>query len=281
MVSKTPAKKAPAKKAAPRPFHLRFDITVGVQETQTRFVNRITNLVFENYVDLKPERALQANWSMANGLGEKYASFKTFKDYSRGDFLRTLECIELAFGSLKSDEERTSFGYALQHAMSFSESDIGIAWEKGKFRRSGSSLLDASLVNDPLGLTTQPKFKSVREPFVKALTHLLEGERRHELYSDAVTDAYEALEACAKVCTGRESKDLSSNAESYIAQIKVSAAFKEVLRTNIKTYIQFANVYRHADKPDGERAPPKKAEAEAFVYYTGLFIRLGVNGGEG
>lgn len=242
-------------------------------DAHKRFINRVNNLVFENFIEADEDRKRQAYWRVANMLGEKYESYNDFKEVSQNKFLRALQCIEAAYSSLdKTDSDH--FELALKYAMSLCEIDLGVAWEKGHFRRSGSTLLDAAVVNDPLGTLSESKYVVIREPLIKALTHLLEAERRQELYADAVTDAYEALEACSKVVTGRTAKDLSANSDSLIAGLPVSAAAKELYRTQLKAYISYGNLYRHAKAVDQQRTPPTKHEAEAFIYQTGVFIRL-------
>jgi hypothetical protein len=258
----------------PQPFHLRFDISVGVQDAHSRFLNRVDNLLFKNFIESDAHRKEQAYWRIANVLGEQYKSYNDFKYYAKGQFLRCLQCIEAAYESLNSPESKTRFEFSLSHIFSLSEIDLGVAWERGRFRRSGSALLDEALVNDPLGTLSDTRFASAREPLLKALTHLLEGERRPELFADVITDCYESLEACAKIVTGRKDNDLSANAEFLISQVPVSPNLKDALKAQLKAYIAYGNTYRHAKKPDDHRSLPTKTEAEAFVYETGLFIRL-------
>lgn len=95
-------------------------------------------------------------------------------------------------------------------------------------------------------------------------------EKRPELLSDVITDAYEALEALAKIVTGRESKDLSGNAELFIKKLGVSENYKKML----KEYISLANEFRHAAQEGKEKPKLTIPEVESFIYLTGLFIRL-------
>lgn len=273
MATKPRPKKPVARPPEPPPFHIRFEIALPEHDIHKRFINRVNNLVFENFIEADESRSVQAYWRISNVLGDEYKSYNDFKVLSQGKFLRALQCIEAACASLNV-QDRKLFDAALIYAISLSEVDLGVAWEAGHFRRSGSSLLDSEVVNDPLGTLSDPKYAVVREPLVKALTHLLEAERRDELYSDAVTDAYEALEACAKVITGRLGKDLSANADSLISLLPVSSAARDAYRTQLKAYITYGNLYRHAKASTEQRSPPTKHEAEAFIYQTGIFIRL-------
>lgn len=83
---------------------------------------------------------------------------------------------------------------------------------------------------------------------------------------------YEALEALAKIVTGRD-KDLSANAEVFISAVKVSEGYKRVL----KEYIDYANkMGRHAGEKGQAKPSLSRKEVESFVYLTGLFIRVAV-----
>jgi len=100
---------------------------------------------------------------------------------------------------------------------------------------------------------------------------LLDVQKRPEMLTDTVTDTYEALEAMAKVVTGKD-KDLSGNKELFLSKLGLGSHHKNML----SDYIEYANQYRHAAKPGEKREPPKPAEVEAFVYATGMFIRLAI-----
>lgn len=111
--------------------------------------------------------------------------------------------------------------------------------------------------------------QTVLEPFEKALRHFLEGQKRPELYADAITDAYEALEALARIVTGK-TRDLSAIQEEFLSKLRGKDFHRKLLRA----YIEYGCHYRHAETEDTPRPRPSAAEAEFFVYQTGLFIRL-------
>lgn len=92
------------------------------------------------------------------------------------------------------------------------------------------------------------------------------------LLADVVTDMYESVEALSKIVTGRDSKDLSANAELFVRSINASAHYKQIL----KDYISYANEFRHAAKQGAVRPQLSPREVESFVYLTGVFIRLAV-----
>ena len=83
---------------------------------------------------------------------------------------------------------------------------------------------------------------------------------------------YEALEAMSQVVTGRTDKDLSANRELFVSELGLSDYFKKMLHD----YIKYANDFRHATNPNRNRGQPKRKEVEAFVYSTGVFLRLSI-----
>ena len=101
----------------------------------------------------------------------------------------------------------------------------------------------------------------------------MESIKRPELLSYTVTDMYEALEALAKVITNKPNSDLAATREKFIKQIGLSDYYKKMLRD----YISYANEYRHAPEPGKDRPIPSPKEVEAFIYTTGLFIRLAIS----
>ena len=82
---------------------------------------------------------------------------------------------------------------------------------------------------------------------------------------------YEALEKMARI-TNSNNKTLGSNAEQFIVNLGLSEHYK----TMLTEYTKYAHEFRHAVEQGKERVPPLLNEVEAFVYTTGLFIRLAI-----
>ena len=100
----------------------------------------------------------------------------------------------------------------------------------------------------------------------------MEAQNRPDRLADVVTDMYEALEGLAKIVTGKPKKDLSANAERFISEVNASQHYKTLLRN----YIIYGNEFRHAEREGKPRPPLSEPEVEAFIYLTGLFIRLAI-----
>jgi len=125
-------------------------------------------------------------------------------------------------------------------------------------------------VNAPLAWLRRQGYESVVAPFEKSLRHLLGAQRQPEFLADVVTDSYEALEALAKIVTGRQDKDLTANKELFISKVNASVSYKRLLGD----YIEYANAFRHAAAEGKPKPQVAYTEVENFVYLTGAFVRL-------
>jgi len=263
------------------PFHLRFNIDVPLEEARENFINRILN-------DINSEFPLLEDWGedeydytgwtdinryVAHKLGKRYTKY-SFVEYADTDkfleFLRALEALYEAFYQLYTDGRPAMISRMINNALQKSEVDLGVEWQNGRFLPSGARLLDEALVNDNLRWLSKPKYTSVREAFEKGLHHLAEAANKPEGFNDTVTEMHKALEALARVVLGND-KGLSANREAFVDKLNLSDYYKRML----KDYIEYANkLSRHAPKLGATRARLLPSEVEAFVYATGLFIRL-------
>lgn len=257
-------------------FHSRFNIEVDRKTVETNFVNRILNLISSSYPYLKRVSTFQHNarrdpqlLAVANCLGVQYKDETNFSDYIRGDFLRCLMALEAIYSTLEQ-YDASEFTKQLDSIISQSEADLGVRWKNGNFLPSGAKLLDEALVNANLDWLSAPRYHNVLTPFQKGLSEFLQGKRDSNKFIDAVRDMYEALEAMANVITGKKSKDLSANRELFVSKLGLSPYYAKML----SDYIDYACKFRHALEVGSPRTPPPLQEAEAFIYITGLFLRL-------
>jgi hypothetical protein len=264
------------------PFHQRFNIEVGLETAKQRFVNRILNAIDSEMDGLATEHKYPYRYKeemiyVANVLGEEASGANPFKYYTGTDFNKLLLCLEALYAALKeyksfsSEWEIKDLDRIIRWALSISEVDLNVEWDNGIFKKRGAELLDNQLVREPMQWLADTKYESVLAPFRKGLTHYLEANINQEKLADTVTDMYEALEAMAKVVTGKD-RDLSANREKFISLLHLSDHY----RTMLGNYIEYANQYRHAVKKGEKRKPPLQNEVEAFFYTTGLFIRLAI-----
>jgi len=156
-------------------------------------------------------------------------------------------------------------------AISLTEMDLGIRFDsnKGVFKQSGAKLLDERLVNEELRWLSENQYTKVYEPFEKGLRFLLEARNDSIKLQDVVTDLYEALEAFARIVCQKPKRRLGQLVDIFINELNLNQSYKKIL----KEYIDYACKFRH---PEDDRPDYDYAEVEAFVYLTGLFIRLGI-----
>jgi hypothetical protein len=113
----------------------------------------------------------------------------------------------------------------------------------------------------------------VLTPFSRGLANLLQGEKEPARLSAAVTDAYESLEAMAKIVT-KSDVDLSANRERFIKQLPVSPEYRKLL----KEYVDYGCRFRHAASDNRPKPNASTKEVESFVYLTGLLLRIAMPG---
>lgn len=191
------------------------------------------------------------------------------------DFSKCLDMTEAVHTGLENQRFSpgtvAGFVEGVATALQNSESDLEISWDGKIFTRRGAKLLDEKLVNEPLEWLRDPKYRNVIIPFEKGLKHWMEGQKNPARYGDVITDVYEALEALAKSVTGRDA-DLSANREKFAATLGLPEAYKKML----KEYIDFGCEYRHSPETSKPRTYPSERDTEAFIYMTGVFLRLAV-----
>ena len=264
----------------PLSFNRRFNVEVDLEAAKQRFINRLFNLIDEDFLGFtrKPcalSEYVEAFKHVAYKLGIRYDGNNTLGYYAGDDFLHILWAIEALFEAFQMQQNYANsadrLSKIIELVISESEIDLGIQWRSGVFHPSGAKLMDEELVNEPLKWLADPKYANVLAPFEKGLRHLLESQKQPEKLSDTITDMYEALEAIAKVVTGKD-EDISGNREAFISDLKLSNCYGKMLRD----YIEYANQYRHGTGQHVVRGSPLPNEVEAFVYTTGLFIRLAI-----
>ncbi len=267
------------------PFNQRFNIEVPNEKVTQRFLNRVSNKVFksdfywwvfEEKEDEDEEGGVSLKhkimWELANTLGKTFDYSYDWNYYISGDFHTCLQTLEIIYRELPKDAQKEVLDEIIKEIISLSEVDLGVRWREGVFLQSGAKLLDEALINEPLQWLSDPRYRNVLAPFKKGLSHFLEANKQPERLADTITDMYEALEAMAKVVTSRPGRDLSGNRELFVRRLGLTDYYKKML----KDYISYANEFRHAVEEGKQRVPPLPQEVEAFIYTTGLFIRLAI-----
>ncbi len=192
------------------------------------------------------------------------------------DFYRMLDMLERLFASLPKENLTgrqltvSSLNEQITQELEDIDIDIGINFKDGIFYPKGARLLDNKLVNDPLDWLKNNGLSNIYEPFNKALYHLLRSHKDKRFLEDAVTDAYDALEAIAKEVCGTDKK-FDDIRELFVSKIKTSQKFKDIT----KDMSMYAHLFRHGASKTKPKPKPTVAEVETFIYIVGILIRLG------
>jgi hypothetical protein len=253
-------------------FYERFDLNIGLEEAQQRFVNRVYNEIYGSFLySFSNDDRFALMRAMATGIGVRFRSGAPLDRVIGLDFLTNLKAIESLYESTPA-RNRPVITERIQRFLSESEVDLDVEWRDGKFWRKGAALLDQKLANDVLHWLRDSRYETVLKPYEKGLRHMMEAHVRKDNLFDVITDMYEAVEALAKIVTDRHGKDLSANVELFVSKVNGSNEYKALLRH----YIEYANNFRHAATERKPKPPVNEREVESFVYLTGVFIRLAI-----
>ena len=264
-------------------------------EAQKRFLNRISVSILRWLQNNKGRTFYDENfiWWISEQLGESwgervrereygdgYWSDVTMETMTKGDFYQTLSVIEKAYQYLVEDKpgqiydrygfhgqeeliNLRNFNERMNRVILLSETDLGIFWKEGKFYLSGAKELDEALVSDALEwLITHPE---TRKQFLVALDHYKKSLQSKPAGKDAITNSYTSVETLAREIL-KNDRSFDKNSDQLVEKLGLSKEYKNI----IHYYKQLANEYgsRHAG------SDPNHKEVEAFVYFTGLLLRL-------
>lgn len=255
-------------------FIRRFNIPFNdIPDAQERFIQRIDADIFnwfESEYYYKPDFIKWLSLELGEGWHNKIRCHYPQSLYSpkleeicEKDFHKTLlvlELIHLYFVKLRQSVSLVILERKIEHILDISETDIGIFWKDGKFYKSGVEYLDQGLIIDTLDYLND--FPDEKIDFKNALK-AYENNRT----GDAVGDCYNVIEGLARKLLGN-STVLDGNVENILRKLQVDQNWKSLL----KSYISYANDFkRHASDKRHSIDPD---EVEAFLYLTGLIVRL-------
>ena len=258
----------------------RFNKIFGIQETlpvvQSRFVQRINQTAFHNidkmfFVHYKVIFEQVCYWLGVNAIDRiSIANINSFgrqldipplRSLTNDEFIPTLQVLVLLHQYYDGHpKEQKEISDSVADALSSAAIDLGVKWNDGMFYPSGANELDEKLVEEPLEWLAD--FPAERIDYMKALT----GYTNNRL-DEVVGNCYLTIEGLARNVLNN-GKVLENNRDELIAKIGLSQEWKSLL----KNFVNYANEFRrHASE---NRHNIKPAEAEAFLYMTGLLVRL-------
>lgn len=205
-------------------------------------------------------------------LGEKYmGSF--IRHLQKTDINATIILCKAFFDALaiKSKEYRlddigiiTNFEQRIKQAMNQSRLDLGFGYENRNFYRKGVDEFDKPLLLEPL-VWLEP-YANAKRYFSEALNDYLQRE-----YPDVITKCYSAVESIVKtICDSN--KTLDHLVPDLLKRLELPEHWKAIL----VNYCKYAHEYasRHGKKESGKEVEVSPKDVEAYLYFTGLIIRL-------
>ncbi len=262
-------------------FNEAFGLEESIEEERKRFVQRVNQAIFHEIDTDKSdifdyhtlfklicfELGVNAHDFPERKLGEIMYEFylpATIRTLTKNDFTKTLRVLCILYPRIeyKSNNEmgRSWLSNTIETALSRCSCDIGIRWKEGFFYPAGAEELDKPLIEETL--TWLKQYPNERKDYRTALQNYLEGTS----LSDVISNCYSAVEGVAREVLGNE-RTLDNNKDELLSKINLSDGWKSLLAN----YINYAHDYRHASS---ERHDVTTQEAEAYLYMTGLIIRL-------
>jgi hypothetical protein len=261
-------------------FASRFNINIDVTSAQNVFTQRAITLLKEKLHEMDINIPLP-HWERfyltraAYALGRLYQGNVSLEGMVLNNFMDTMKVLESLYNyALERNEAEKARDIAEIITRIIRDSDIGlgITWRNGVFIKEGAKLLDEKLIDEPYQWLSSPEYNNVLVPFKKGIDDFLSATNHPERLVDVVRDMYVALEKMARIVCNNEN-NLGANTEQFVIKLQLSAYYESMLRK----HTEYAHTFRHADKGEGITLMPQPNEVEAFVYTTGLFIRLAIH----
>lgn len=262
-------------------FNQQFGLSEGLDEEKKAFVNRINQTVLnsiESEYDygkifrfLCYQLGVNADDRIRAASRYSYGDERipSLRSLTGDDFLQTLKILVTLY-RFYDDKDRYNYEQDLNKiealvkvALANSNLDLGISWKKGMFFKSGVEILDEKLIEEPLDWIDE--FPSTKEDYKKALSSLLKKD-----YPGVVDHCYLSFEGLVRSLL-KNNKTLDNNKQELLKKLELSQQWKSFL----DKFTDYANEFkRHASK---NRDKIKPLEVEAFLYLTGLLIRLTIS----
>jgi len=259
----------------------RFNKIFGIQDSEEdekkRFVQRINQTAIETVEGLTYPVSYEKIFnnicyrlgvnaddriSRANHMSFGYEThIPSLRSLTNDEFLPTLKVLVLLYKFFEdNNEQQKKISVWIEFALSNATIDLGIRWRNGMFYPSGAKLLDEKLIEDPFDWLQD--YPDEKKDFLKALSCYSAND-----YGGVIINDYLVVEGLARKILNN-SKTLDNNKEEMMKKVGLSQQWKALLNN----YITYANDYkRHASE---NRHSIKPTEAEAFLYFTGLIVRL-------
>ncbi len=261
-------------------FYKAFGINETIEKEQARFVQRINQTIFKSIqkeetssYDEKFEYGnvftticywlgVNADDRISKATGFSYTKvIPKLRSLTDDNFIETIKILTLLCNYFDKKQKTKDLIFKwIKIAFQNAAIDLEIAWENGRFVPRGAEILDEKLLTEPF--MWLDKYPDEKKDFEKAVTCFLEKKM-----DQVIINCYLTIEGLARTVLGNN-KVLDNNRDDLVKTIGVSQDWKSIL----SNFIKYANEFkRHASK---NRHDINVSEVEAFLYLTGLLVRL-------
>lgn len=254
----------------------RLGLEASLEEEQGKFINRML-LIFKEidsnhllYTGGVDNDLLELLNEISFILGEK-------REYRLTNLLtvsRTIEkviiILEAVLSTLKEVpafmEDYSYLQQRIVDSLNLSVIDLGIHFHNDKFYKKGAQELDERLLLEPLEWLA--KYPKAKEYFSGALTEMLKND-----FPDAITKAYSSLESIVKTVLGNN-KNLKDSISELLKSLDLPTQWGNIIFNFCSYAHDFSSRHGKSEKRKGAQEKIEMEIAEAYIYFTGLVIRL-------
>lgn len=256
-------------------FNKLFGVNDTIERERERFINRVNHLIFNTIdtekLDYFGYVALFEHICFEIGVDANTFSWRRVGPYlyerdlppkintlTQNKFDQILMVLCFLYQHFQNDR-KSWLEEAIQDILSRTTCDIGVRWKDGFFYPSGAKELDESLIEETLDWLD--KYPNENQDYSNALNCFMKGN-----FADVIKNCYSAVEGISRKILGNN-KTLDNNKEELLRTIGLSNGWNAILNN----FINYAHDYRHASE---QRHESTKEETEAYLYMSGLIIRL-------
>lgn len=242
----------------------RLGLKTDIASEKRKFVNRM-KLVANNIADVLPNEVYESiAHEVSFRLGLDDEDFVGYLDTA--DFDETLLWCEATLTAVSVYDKRVFRHLQEMTAQAIEKSviDLGVMYKEGKFYRKGARELDQTLVIETLDWLKE--FPATKDAFDEALREYLRKD-----YPDAITKCYSALEGLVKEFLHSD-RGLDKLLPELLSKLSLSVQWKGILVHFCNYAHEFGS--RHGKRDNAQARKPNPDEVEAYIYQTGLIMRL-------
>jgi len=142
---------------------------------------------------------------------------------------------------------------------------LGISWRNGKFYPAEAKELSEKLIYEPLEwLKDYPKSELI---FKNALDHYSKSLQDPIKRKDVISNSFQAVEELTRSFLNND-KSFDNNFSDLVETLKLNNHWRQILNRYKELSKEFG---RH---PGREEFIPEQSDTEAFLYLSGLIMRL-------